>query len=76
MTEPTYEMFAKRSARGVKDFLRNLTVGVPEPVPEQFNVTSVRSACPVIGKELGCKIALRAVDGQMWACRLKPEDVK
>lgn len=76
MTEPTYGMFTTRAAGGVTDFIRNLTAGVPARVPEGFNINSVRSACRVMGKELGCQIAIRTIDGETWLCKLKPEDAQ
>jgi hypothetical protein len=68
---PDYEMFTTRGKPGgVMRFLRGLTPGVPTAVPSGMSypaLSSVRGRVPF-------KVALRKIDGGVWACRLKDED--
>ncbi len=75
-TKPTYDTFTARGRGGIRSFLRNLKEGVPTKPPADINIVSLKGDAPAVGKLLGCKFALRTIDGEMWVCRLKPEDAK
>ena len=80
MTEPTYEMFAHRGkVGGLATFVRSLREGEPQILPEEFRhkpLSSFSSQIKRTADAAGFKVAARTIDGELWACRLKPEDAQ
>lgn len=76
-TKPTYGAFTtRRTGNGNRDFLRGLKEGEPTKITAGFNIASLRSDAPKLGRDLGCAFSFRTIDGEAWICRLKPEDAK
>ena len=84
MSSPTYETFITRPGRDPKrdalsECLESLGPGDFKmlPVPwRDANAKSMSHRFRETAKRLGVKFAIRTIDGKVWVCRLKPEDVK
>lgn len=88
---PSYDVFTKhpsghgngRKPGGLAQWMRELPIGEPQQIPEQYpSATNVKKAVQIVSqarRQSGyedLRIAVRNIDGRVWACRLKPEDAK
>lgn len=76
---PDYRLFATNARRGwTLEFVESLEVGVPQRAPDhvQASRTSAAQSIRNTAVRRGIPISIRTIDGAVWVCRLKPEDVK
>ena len=74
---PSYELFRARSRGWLTQLIVSLEPGIPHKiVREGRNSEVLRPQVYIAAKRQGIQVATRSIDGELWVCLLRPEDIK